>query len=546
VSNPPTRIGRYEVLEPIGRGGMGSLYLALDPLLDRQIAIKLLRDDDDELRERFAREARAAARLRHPNIVTIFDVGEHDGQPFIAMEYIQGQTLAEIVRGNVPLTLTRKLELIEALCDGLGFAHRSGIVHRDIKPANLMIDADGSLKILDFGIARAAESSGMTQAGMLIGTLNYMSPEQVSGQPVDARSDLFAVGAVFYELLTYRQAFPGGLMAGVLNRILSGQPDPITSIVPDLDPDIVAIVERALQKEPDHRYQDLGAMRQDIAAVRSRLTLSGQAATVVVPPPAAVPGDAPSKPSSSARRAADLEEIGRRRNEQIQRHLSEAESRLAAGEAEAAIALAEQALLLDTGHAKAHEVIERARAMVEARQLDEALEADWRAATWPQRESTWRAPPGSILTRPECRRCGDRSRTRLSVRRRRGRRKRSTRGRARRSTRRSAGSRQAAARRRWRYWPASSRHTRSWRERSSGCGPKLRATPKKSVPKRNAPNTSARSASVSGSAWNGNASRGSGRNRRRASDRRPRRRRARHARRLRRLTAASMPTIRRS
>lgn len=375
MSNPPTRIGRYEVLEPIGRGGMGSLYLALDPLLDRQIAIKLLRDDDDELRERFAREARAAARLRHPNIVTIFDVGEHDGQPFIAMEYIQGQTLAEIVRGNVPLTLTRKLELIEALCDGLGFAHRSGIVHRDIKPANLMIDADGSLKILDFGIARAAESSGMTQAGMLIGTLNYMSPEQVSGQPVDARSDLFAVGAVFYELLTYRQAFPGGLMAGVLNRILSGQPDPITSIVPDLDPDIVAIVERALQKEPDHRYQDLGAMRQDIAAVRSRLTLSGQAATVVVPPPAAVPGDAPSRPSSSARRAADLEEIGRRRNEQIQRHLSEAESRLAAGEAEAAIALAEQALLLDTGHAKAHEVIERARAMVEARQLDEALEA---------------------------------------------------------------------------------------------------------------------------------------------------------------------------
>src|SRR5690606_38898307 len=138
-------------------------------------------------------EARAAARLRHPNIVTIFDVGEHDGQPFIAMEYIQGKTLAEVVRGNVPLPLVRKLELMEALCDGLGFAHKSGIIHRDVKPANLMLDADGSLKILDFGIARAAESSSMTKAGMHIGKLNYLSREQVSGQPDERRSELFAV-----------------------------------------------------------------------------------------------------------------------------------------------------------------------------------------------------------------------------------------------------------------------------------------------------------------------------------------------------------------
>ncbi|MCC7044007.1 MAG: serine/threonine protein kinase, partial [Acidobacteria bacterium] len=377
MSNIPTSIGRYEILGSIGRGGMGSLYLALDPKLDRQLAIKLLRDDDDDLRERFAREARAAARLRHPNIVTIFDVGEHEGQPFIAMEYIQGQTLGEIVRGNVAMPLVRKLELMESLCDGLGFAHKGGIIHRDIKPANLMLDADGSLKILDFGIARASESSGMTQAGMLIGTLNYMSPEQVSGQPVDLRSDLFAVGAVFYELLSYRQAFPGGLMAGILNKIVSGQPEPLPSIVPDIDPQIVRIVERALEKDPDRRYPDLAAMRQEIVVARARL--ASVAPTHVLGTTPAVDDSGETRytppPSSSSRRTADLEGLAKRRAEQIQGHLAEAERKLAAGDADGAIATAEQALLLDANHAKAHGLIDRARAVIEKQQIEAALEA---------------------------------------------------------------------------------------------------------------------------------------------------------------------------
>jgi predicted Ser/Thr protein kinase len=377
VSNIPTSIGRYEILGSIGRGGMGSLYLALDPKLDRQLAIKLLRDDDDDLRERFAREARAAARLRHPNIVTIFDVGEHEGQPFIAMEYIQGQTLGEIVRGNVAMPLVRKLELMESLCDGLGFAHKGGIIHRDIKPANLMLDADGSLKILDFGIARASESSGMTQAGMLIGTLNYMSPEQVSGQPVDLRSDLFAVGAVFYELLSYRQAFPGGLMAGILNKIVSGQPEPLPSIVPDIDPQIVRIVERALEKDPDRRYPDLSAMRQEIVVARARLATVAPTHVLGTTPAADDSGETryTPPPSSSSRRTADLEGLAKRRAEQIQGHLAEAERKLAAGDADGAIATAEQALLLDANHAKAHGLIDRARAVLEKQQIDAALEA---------------------------------------------------------------------------------------------------------------------------------------------------------------------------
>ena len=210
---------------------MGALYLAWDPTLERQIAIKLLRDDSDELRERFSREARFVARLRHPRIVTVFDVGEHDGQPFIAMEYVQGNTLADMVRAETALPVRLKLKWVEELCDGLGFAHRAGIVHRDVKPANLIVDADGSIKILDFGIAR--DGPGRTQAGMLIGSLNYMSPEQVLGRPVDQRSDVFAVGGVLYELLTYRQAFPGGLDSGILAKILHDAPEPILSIQPE-------------------------------------------------------------------------------------------------------------------------------------------------------------------------------------------------------------------------------------------------------------------------------------------------------------------------
>src|SRR5262245_17175365 len=282
MTDIPASIGRYQVVRAIGQGGMGTLYLALDPKLERQIAIKLLRGDDDEVRERFAREARSVARLRHPNIVMIYDVGDHEGQPFIAMEYIQGLTLSEVIRQRMSMPTIRKLELMSELCDGLGFAHKAGVIHRDIKPANVMVDHDGLLKILDFGIARVAESTGMTQAGMLIGTLNYMSPEQVTGQPVDSRSDIFAVGALFYELLAYRQAFPGGLETGILHKILSGQPDSLAASLPNLDAELIQIVDRCIEKDPKTRYQDLAAMRKDLQAVRARLEVTTMTQTQVL------------------------------------------------------------------------------------------------------------------------------------------------------------------------------------------------------------------------------------------------------------------------
>ncbi len=283
---PPT-IGRYKVISRLGQGGMGSVYLATDPAIDRMVAIKFLREglDEPELRERFLREARAVGRLQHSNIVVIFDVGEDDGRPYIAMEYVQGSTLREVISRKDPVSLAQKLSWIEQLCAALAYAHKMGVVHRDIKPSNLVVDPQSNLKILDFGIARLLTSSN-TQAGMLIGTMNYMAPEQVLGAPIDHRADMFAVGAVCYELLSGRQAFPGGLQDGILLRVLHETPEPLAAISPDLDPDIIAIVERALQKEPAKRYQDLEEMRVAVSAVREKL---GPSAIVV-------PGDSPAPP----------------------------------------------------------------------------------------------------------------------------------------------------------------------------------------------------------------------------------------------------------
>ena len=180
MANIPSKIGNFEVIKQIGAGGMGAVYLGRDAELNRQVAIKVIREEvhDQEVLDRFFREARAAAALRHPNIITIYASGQHDHQPYIAMEFIDGESMADIIRKRKQLTLAEKLTYLDQICAGLNFAHKAGIVHRDIKPANIMIDDEGTLKILDFGIARLGASE-MTQAGMVIGTLNYMAPEQM-------------------------------------------------------------------------------------------------------------------------------------------------------------------------------------------------------------------------------------------------------------------------------------------------------------------------------------------------------------------------------
>jgi serine/threonine-protein kinase len=224
----PEAIGKYTIERFIESGGMGDVYLARDPALDRPVAIKFLREgfDNQEMRERFEREARAAGRLSHPNIVTIYEFGIFESRPFIAMEFVRGEPLSKLVRRRESIPLVRKLEMMEGLCSGLAHAHKTGLVHRDIKPANLMVDLDGGgpLKILDFGIVRMA-GSGLTSHGVLVGTINYMSPEQITGRgTIDHRSDVFAVGAVLHEIFTYQRAFPGE-MTDVLYKIVHAQPE---------------------------------------------------------------------------------------------------------------------------------------------------------------------------------------------------------------------------------------------------------------------------------------------------------------------------------
>jgi serine/threonine-protein kinase len=342
----PDRIGRYEILGRIGAGGMGVLYRALDPGIGREVAIKQLKSSDDALLERFEKEARAAGRLNHPNIVTVYDVGLDKSGPFIAMEFVPGKTLAQLIKTRVELPLDRRLALMTQLCDGLSYAHDAGIVHRDIKPANLMVhDQSRQLKILDFGIARMTDSTA-TRGGTP-GTPSYMSPEQIQGTVLDRRSDIFAVGLVLYELLCWRRAFAGDDTMVILQQVLHGSPVPLDEIDPSIAPDLIEAVEKSIQKQPERRYQHLNALRNVLVRVADQIeanssdlgTTPNLTETVPLPP-------APT-PASDHR-----EKLLRRREVQLQEHLSAATGALSDGDVDAAQEAAEQAAMLDPDNAQ--------------------------------------------------------------------------------------------------------------------------------------------------------------------------------------------------
>jgi serine/threonine protein kinase len=352
----PRSLGRYEVVDLIGQGGMGALFRARDPRIGRYVAIKLLRRDYDtpELRDRFSREARAAGSLSHPNIVTIYDVGEDDGLPFIAMEYVRGETFADLVCLRPPLSVLRKVQLTEEVCAGLAHAHEAGIVHRDIKPANLIVGPEGTVKILDFGIAKLS-ATGITLPGAIMGTLNYMSPEQVNGTPVDARADIFSVGAVLYELLSHQPAFPGHVPDEVLDRILNGVPTPITEYCPDLDPRLVRLVDRALEKNPDLRFQSIASVQRELASIR----LNPQSPVIAAPP---APAPASRTPS------ADNRDLTKRRAARIEEHLAAAQHAFDSGDYDASIELCKQVLMLNSSDERAISLIDRIHAAIDEQQ----------------------------------------------------------------------------------------------------------------------------------------------------------------------------------
>jgi serine/threonine protein kinase len=268
-----TQIGKYQVVEQVGEGAMGVVYKARDPVLNRTVAIKVMSEglaQDVSLRERFLREAQAAGSLQHPNLVTIYDFGETEGHLFIAMEYIEGADLEQLLEQKSQMSLAAKLDLMIDVLNGLSFAHRRGIIHRDIKPANIRIDQEGRARIMDFGVAKL-EKSNLTGTGMMMGTPNYMAPEQITGAELTPSVDLWSVGAMLYELISNKKPFQADTLHRVLFRIVSEPPSELLESNPGLPSALDHVVKKSLEKDPANRYRSASEMANALAAVRATL-----------------------------------------------------------------------------------------------------------------------------------------------------------------------------------------------------------------------------------------------------------------------------------
>jgi serine/threonine-protein kinase len=328
------QLGRYKVLKRLGAGAMGEVYLAEDPQIGRNIALKTVLVQEgraqelEERKRRLLREARAAGKLLHPNIIALFDAGEDQGILYLAFEFVEGKDLADRVAEGPQLSLGEALSIVRQAAEGLDYAHRQGVVHRDIKPSNLMITADGRVKIADFGIARVADqTSDLTMTGSVVGSPHYMSPEQIRGEELDGRTDLFSLGVLLYEILCRRRPFEGETLTTLVYQILNQEPTPLVVRRPDLGPRLEQLVLRMLHKDRDQRFASAAEVVREIAVCERELSadqLAGAAmreespsdATVRMadrpparpqapaPPPASPPPPAPPPPPAGARAAA--------------------------------------------------------------------------------------------------------------------------------------------------------------------------------------------------------------------------------------------------
>ena len=295
MTEPATVLGgRYELGAPLGQGGMAEVFRGRDTRLGRDVAVKILRPElagDPTFLARFRREAQASASLNHPNIVSVYDTGDGSGTPFIVMEYVEGRTLRDVLRTQGRMLPQRALEIVADVCAALEHAHEQGIVHRDIKPGNVMLNSQGTVKVMDFGIARAISGSSntMTQTAAVIGTAQYLSPEQARGEHVDARSDVYSTGCLLYELLTHQPPFTGDSPVAVAYQHVLEDPTLPSTLNPDVEPAVESIVMKAMAKNPGNRYQTAAEMRDDLLRaaagrpVRATPILAAQDTTLLTP-----------------------------------------------------------------------------------------------------------------------------------------------------------------------------------------------------------------------------------------------------------------------
>lgn len=286
-----SHLGRYEIVGELGQGAMGVVYKATDPLIDRIVAIKtitlsLAQEERDEYEGRFYQEAKAAGRLSHPNIVTIYDVGRSGDIAYIAMEFLQGRELRDILNDEKLLPVDQVLDIVSQVALGLAYAHEHGVIHRDIKPSNVMVGRDCQVKITDFGIARMASAAVRTQTGMVLGSPKYMSPEQVMGKLTDQRSDIFSLGVMLYEMLTGQPAFTGENVNAIMYQTLNAIPQPPKALNPAVPEMLNFIVAKALAKDLDNRYQNARDLANDLRACRGTMPNSVFSAEITKPPKA--------------------------------------------------------------------------------------------------------------------------------------------------------------------------------------------------------------------------------------------------------------------
>ena len=262
-----TTFARYELDGKLGEGAMGVVYRARDRNLGRVVALKMLSPElgaEDELRLRFQREAEAVGRLNHPNIVSVYDMGEHQGRLYMAMELLEGEDLRTLVEKQAPLATAERVRVLGEIAAGVAYAHSKGVVHRDLKPANILLTSTGHVKILDFGLARLATMETITRRGVILGTPDYMSPEQAMGKPVEFRSDIFSSGAVFYEFLTLQKPFKGKTLHSVLYQIISEEPDAVLTLNPEVPARLALLVHRMLRKDPMKRPASMDDVEREL------------------------------------------------------------------------------------------------------------------------------------------------------------------------------------------------------------------------------------------------------------------------------------------